>query len=73
MQRQKPLTATAGVLLKAKEELQRSTDFSELLEKLAIIEVRYTNARQFINLLTFTASTFQTQASSLVVKKHEVD
>ena len=65
--------AIAGVLLKAKEELQQSIDFSELLEKLVIIVVRYINARQFINFLTFTASTFQTRASSLALKKHEVD
>lgn len=60
LQRQKPLTAIAGVLLKAKEELQQYIDFSESLEKLVIIVVRNINARQFINFLTFTASTFQT-------------
>lgn len=66
-------SAIAGVLLKAKEEMQQSIDFSELLEKLLIIVVRYINARQFINFLTFTASPFQAQASSLALKKHEVN
>lgn len=60
LQRQKLLTAIAGILLKAKEELQQYIDFSELLEKLVISVVRYVNASQFICFLTFTASTFET-------------
>lgn len=34
------LSSTAGVLLKAKEELQQSIDFGELLEKLVYALVR---------------------------------
>lgn len=60
LQRQKLLSTIAGILLKAKEELQQYIDFSELLEKLVIIVVGYINTRQFICFLTFTASIFQT-------------
>lgn len=38
-------SAVDGVLLKVKEELQQSIDFSVLLEKFVIIVARYINAR----------------------------
>lgn len=65
--------ALAGVLLKAKKELHQSIDFSKLLTKLVIIVVRYIISSQFTDFYIFTASTFQTKAASLALRKHALD
>lgn len=58
---------------KGKKELQQSIDFSKLLTKLVIIAARYIISSQFIDFHTFTALTFQTKASSLVLRKCDAD
>lgn len=65
--------AIAGVLLKAKKELQQSIDFSKLLTKPVITVVRYIISSQFIDFHTFSALTFQTKASSLALWKRGLD